>query len=112
MSLITRMLKQKATYWAPAALNEFGQTAFASPVELSCRWEGKLGERITLDGDTKVSNAKVYVSADVVVGGYLWLGTVETAPSDPKLDKMAYEITSFDKTPNFKATEFLRIAGV
>jgi hypothetical protein len=54
----------------------------------------------------------VYVDRDVVVGGILWLGTLEqlTSQSEPFKNQGAAEIIRFDKTPNIRNTETLREA--
>jgi len=108
MSVITKMLRQKAVYWAPGSVNAFGEIQLGIPTEVKCRWEDKHDEFIDSQGETVVSNAVVFVDSNLAVGGYLWLGNIGVAPLDPKKD--AYLIRKFEKLPNFKATEYLRTA--
>ena len=119
MSIITRMLKQTCVYWALAYADsggddydDYGQPQYASPVELSCRWEDAGEEFIAADGSTQISRSVVYVESDVEVGGVLMLGEIADIEnsSDIKENDGAWEIRRFEKTPNFKATEWLRVA--
>jgi hypothetical protein len=65
-------------------------------------------------GHERRSTARVYASQDLVLGGYLYLGTLDDLSSaeeaDPQVVDDAYEIRRFDKLPNLKATEHLRMA--
>lgn len=124
MSLITKMRRQNAIYWPPAASpDDFGHPAYGDLVELvlteagnyRVRWEDKNEE--FLDGTSTVqrSNAVVYVpllpdGTEVQVGGFLWLGdraglTSETVPQN---NPGAWEVRQVGKLPNLKATEYLR----
>lgn len=108
MSLISRMLRQKAVYWAPGSIGGEGQITLTDPVEISCRWEETAVEFVDAQGITCTSQIVAYVDRDVEVGGRLKLGAVAelTSNADPTID--GYEIKQFSKNPNFKATEFLR----
>lgn len=113
MSLITRMRKQKAVYWGSPTPDGTGDYTFATAVEIDCRWEDT--QKLIRDSQGKeiVATAKVYVDRDVVVGGFLKLGTLVSLASDhtnPRLIEGAQEIRSFGKLPNFKVTEYLRTA--
>lgn len=116
MSRITRNLRQKAMYWAPNGENEFGNTTYAEPVEISVRWTDIAELTVTKDGRTVTSKSKVMVDQDVEEGGLLWLGTEEdwedtTTPEvPPTVEEGGNEIVLLKKIPNRKATEFLRIA--
>ena len=65
MSIITKMRKQTAVYWALSSYDEYGQPTWDSPVEIECRWEDKSEEFIVSDGTRQVSNAIVYVDRDM-----------------------------------------------
>ena len=119
MSIITRMLKQTAVYWPLAGANSggddfdnYGQPQVTTPVEVACRWEDKTEEFLDAQGHQQLSRAVVYVDADLDVGGILMLGDLDdiTNPDNIKENEGAWEIRRFEKTPNFKATEFLRKA--
>ena len=87
--IISRGLKQNVTYWAPAAPNKFGAVTFSTPVTIKGRWEDGQELFRNKDGQEVVSRAKVMVASDVVIGGYLFLGT--SVASDPHSLQAAYE---------------------
>lgn len=106
------MLKQKAVYWAPTGTDRFGKKSYATGIEIKCRWEDVTEQFLDQQGQMVISKAKVYVDRDVVIFGFLWLGTLAEATSttDPLKNKGAREIQAFAKLPNLKAREFLRTA--
>lgn len=110
MSLITRVTNyQVAIYWAPSTANDFGLSTFDTPVEIDVRWEDKNEAYMTAAGTTAQSNAFVYVDQDVLLGGMLKLGELDSSTEDDPADEDdTYEIMRFDKLPNRRATEFLR----
>ena len=119
MSIITRMRKQTAVYWAlksdesgGIAYDDFGQPQHADPVELTndVRWQDTIKEFIDPQGARQVSNAKVFVGQDMVPGEILMLGSLTdiTDSVNLKENSNAWEIRRFDKLPNFRASEFLR----
>lgn len=119
MSIIKRMRKQIAVYWALASTesagsdhDDYGQPVVTDPVEIKCRWEAKSEEFIAANGTKTTSRAVVYVDRDVDVGGILMLGELTdiTDEEDPKENEGAWEIKRFDNTPNLRATEFLKTA--
>lgn len=112
MSIITRMRKQTAIYWAITDWNAFGQPVFADPVEISCRWEDITEKFIDKDGDVQLSRAKVYVDRDISVGSFLKLGSLDsgTDTATPRNNTGAWEVRRFEKLPNLRATEYLRTA--
>lgn len=122
MSIISKMRRQNAIYWPPAAPDDFGRPAPGALVELTLvggnyrvRWEDKAKQFLDKTGAVQMSNAVVYVpllpdGTEVQLGGYLWLGDRAdlVSESDPRLNPGAYEIKDFDKLPNLKNTESLR----
>jgi len=110
MSIISKIRKQQAVYWSPSSYDGFGQPVMGTAVQITCRWEDVHEQFLDVDGQDQTSNARVYVSQDVSLGGYLWLGDIASKPSDPKTDNDAWEIRKFENLPNFKATEFLKTA--
>lgn len=118
-SIITRMLKQTCVYWPPAEMDsggdgfdDYGQPVVTSPMELDCRWEDRAEEYIGADGTMLISRSVVFVSEDVEVGGILMLGELTdiTDAVNIKENEGAWEIKSFSKVPNLKATLFVRTA--
>lgn len=116
MSIITRVLKQTAVYWAPTGVDSDGQPTHALPITLNVRWDD-ITEQFSLreesaEDEIQFSLAKVMVSQDVEVKGMLFLGALAVTddPDDPRSIRRAYEIRKFEKIPNFRATEFVRTA--
>lgn len=103
-----RHLKQTATYWEFDSLNNFGQATFKSPVTIDCRWEDKVVLFYDRHGKEKTSESVVFLGQDVVVGGYLFLGT--SVAADPKTVIGAREIAAFHKIPNIRGTKYTRKA--
>jgi hypothetical protein len=104
------MRKQKCILWATTGRDEYNRPTWTTPVEISCRWEDKIVEFLAPDGSRQLSNAIVYVDRDIELGSVLKLGAltsgiVEATPFD---NDDVFEVRSFDKLPNLKATEFLR----
>lgn len=111
MSLITKMRKQKAIYWARSTMDQYGRFAFASPVEIDCRWDDEAAQFLTPKGEEQVSRSMVYVDRDMIPGDRLQLGELASnTPDDPLESHSSFEIRQFAKNPNLKATEFLRTA--
>ena len=112
MGILTKMLRQEASYWALVGFSQYGQPEYADPVEITCRWEDVNEEFIDAQGTRQMSHAMVYTDRDVTVGGVLMLGELESPVNegDPKRNTGAWEIKRFDKLPTLKATKFLRTA--
>jgi len=125
MSIITKMLRMDGVYWPPQGSDDNGQPVWGNPVALKVRWEASAVEFINPDGRAEMSKALVYVSADVEVGGVLWLAVTPTvangappplqqiAPSKQPYDNPdAAEVRRFDKLPDLKCRRFLRTAYI
>jgi hypothetical protein len=113
------MRKQTAVYW-PLGTSEsggtdidgFGVPVLGTPVQIEVRWEDVTEQFLDKENNPQISRAKVYVDRDVDVGGVLMLGTLEDVLDETRAKNNvgAWEIRKFDKIPNLKATEYLRIA--
>lgn len=114
MGIITKMLKMDGVYWAPATIprDDYGKPTYIAPVEIKVRWEQVAEEFIGPQGERLVSKVKVYVDRDVVIGGVLLLGELDSSvdESNPKQNEGAGEIRGFSKIPNLRATEYVRVA--
>ena len=109
--LLTKSLKQTCVYWGSPATIGYGGYSFSEPVELACRWEARQELFINAQGKEERSQAVVYLSQDVDLGGYLYLGEIDDFDSsapDPQNVAGVKEIKSLKKIPNMKATAFLR----
>lgn len=96
------------TYWgAPTPDGEGGET-FPTPRQLKGRWEDRNDEFNTATGETLISRSTVFVLEDVIVGGYLFLGTsVQTVPTN---EAAAQEIKAFIKVPSIRYNDYERRA--
>lgn len=112
MSIINRMRKQTAVYWAQGAPDDEGQTSFSSGVEIECRWEEKAEEFLDDQMEKQVSSSVVYVDRDMRPGDFLILSDLESLDSEtvPKSNTGAAIIRGWAKIPNLKNTQQLRIA--
>ena len=112
MSVIIKVLRQKCVYWAPGSPDAYGQPTYSDAVELWCRWDDTQQQIIKDDGTMVMSKAEVMLSADVAVGGVLLFGELVDVMyiSEPTKNPGAFEILKFNKNPNFKCTEFVRVA--
>jgi hypothetical protein len=120
MSILEKMLKQTAVYWAPSVVDRFGNPTWTAPVEISCRWEEDNQEFMDSQGERQMSNAIVYVPAltpsstlpavEVEVQGVLLLGALSSSvdQDNPKANVGAWEVRKFAKLPTLKATKWLR----
>jgi hypothetical protein len=112
MGIITKMRKQDAVYWARDGADGYGQPQYAPPAAVRCRWDDTAEQLIDpTTGAVFVSQSRVYVDRDMQPGDWLWLGLLADVPvaTDP-VASGGYEVKRFDKIPNLKASEFLRIA--
>lgn len=113
MGILQKILKQTAVYWPPASnqFDSFGKPVQSDPVEISCRWEDKTREDITEEGTRLVPDVRAFVGQDLEIGGVLMLGTLDDISEDYPLDNPgAYEIKTFEKIPDLRVKNFLRIA--
>lgn len=108
MGLTDYNLKETVTYWAPSGYDARGNSGFSSPVTLDGRWEERTQIYTNRQGEEVRSRAVVFVSVDVALGGYLYLGT--SAEANPFNQSDAYEIKDFKKIPNLPANKFVRQA--
>lgn len=124
MSVYTKMLVQKAVYWAPTGTaDEEGRQTYEAALILSCRWQDLTQEPLGKDGRAQASKAVVYTSQDVKVDGVLkgpFLKTEEnaailtslTSETVPLANEGAWIIQIFSKEPNMRGTKFLRKASL
>lgn len=112
MSVLTKMLKQYAVYWAPTGTDANGQPTWGEPVEIRCRWENAVDLKSVPEAERQDLNAMVYVDRDVLCNGVLLQGELTSSvdEDDPKANAGAGEIRKFTKLPDFKCRKFLRTA--
>ena len=101
--MYSRRMYQTATYWAPGAVDGFGNVAFSAPATMLVRWENKNELFIGPQGREETSSAVVYVSESVENQGFLYLGT--SAALDPREVEEAREIRGKAVSPNLTNTQ-------
>jgi len=101
MSIIRKMRRQTAVWWANQGLDGFGQAQLKKPVEIDCRWEYANDLIKTSAGEEKVSKSVVYVDRDMNEGDFLMLTTLATLGTveDPNELHDAHEIIKYGKIP-------------
>lgn len=109
MSIVTKMRRQTAIYWPPSGRNPDGSLTWGDPRLLSCRWSLDAKSYVGSDGEEHVSTAVAYVGEDLELDGAMKEGAIlpTSHPRDPQWNG-ALIIKQVGKTPNLKATEFLR----
>jgi len=102
-----RRFPSAITYWA-ATPDGYGGYTFTSPVAMTGRWENKTERTVDSNGVEIVCRSVVYLSADVAVEGFLYLGTSTSA--SPLSVTGAQQIRRFDKTPDLRNVTYERKA--
>lgn len=112
MSLITRVRKQKALWFAKSKFpNNEGDFDFHEPVEIACRWDDAITEIIQRDGSKVTSKAMVMVDRPMKAGDILVLGTIDQPlTKKPTGNEGGSPIIQFTATPNLRNTETLYVA--
>lgn len=102
-----RHLKQDVTHWASVP-NGYGGYSFTGPNALKGRWEDTAELFRTSAGNEEVSRSVVYVSVDIEIEDYLYLGT--STDSDPTLVSGAFRVRQFAKIPDLRLVTYERKA--
>lgn len=105
MKLSQRNRNQTATRWTPSGYDAYGAATY-TVTTLQVRWEDKKIKTVDLSGADIISNAIVYTGEDILVGDFLYLGS-SSAITPPN---GSFRVRNFGKTPNLKATDFIRKA--
>lgn len=99
MSVSQRNLRQKTTYWAPLTRNEFGVSAYGTPVLLMGRWEAQTRQVVRPSGEEITSTTLVYLSGPVEIGGSLIEGDFTDKSSPVAGSRMVLE---YRTTPDIR----------
>lgn len=113
LKFIKKVCVQTAVYWAAPVPDGYGGYTFDVPVEISCRWEEKYRLFRGTNGNELETKAEVMITEDVVLQGWLYLGSLSDLQSFEESDGTinpigipgAYEIVAFDKSPLFRSTD-------
>lgn len=73
----TSMLDENAVYWSPPIRDGFGGYSWEYPIEIKSRWRIDSTVVYATDGSQVAARSSVWVDHDVLIGGYMWKGTIE-----------------------------------
>ena len=110
-TVFKKQLAQTAILWINPTPDGYGGVTFNDGIDIKVRWEDKNELFVDQQGKTSTSRAQVFVDRDIAIGSYLMLGSVNDLASgtdEPFLNQTAYEVRSFDKVPDIRATKFTR----
>lgn len=109
-SLINKIRKGYAAYWARTGNAENGQPTYAAPIEIRVRWEDVVEEYLDRDGRKKISRARVFVDRDMPYGSAIREGKLATVAhtTEPFKNTDTWEIQQVAKLPNRRYKKFLR----
>lgn len=108
---ISSKLNQTAVYWGTPVATGYGGYSYASPVEISVRWEDRQELFINIRGQEELSRAIVYAEQDVSIGGYMYLGEesdLDSSHDDPEVIDGAFRIEAFYNVPGVDGSQSLR----
>jgi hypothetical protein len=101
---------QKATYWESSGLDIYGGATFEAPVIIDVRWEDKQENYINRanneEAEQNISHAILYTQADIVFGGYLFLG--ETTETNPRSLEDAFFVNRVEVSYNVSGSKYIR----
>ena len=104
---------QTAVYWEFDSADGYGSYNYKDPVEIDCRWGGKLQIVKNDKGEEKISKAEILVTQELVMNSRLYLGTLDDIDSDGDPPEDSWGIITATKTPLFQsATEFVHTVFV
>jgi hypothetical protein len=103
-------LHQDITYWAPGTEDQFGGKSYLAPAVIKGRWQDKVENIITHDGQDAVSKAQIFTEAPVLPTGFLVLGVA--TESDPTGVMGAEEIRIIGSSPNLSNLQRLYTAYI
>ena len=75
-AIVSRLCTEIAVYWGSPVSDGMGSFAFATPIEIPCRWQESGQILSDKDGNEIISKAVVYVTQDLDEEGMLYLGTL------------------------------------
>jgi len=111
MSIVIRMRKGYAVYWAVSAANAYGGHSYVAPVEIRCRWDDEQSMVRDNEGNEVVSSATVYVDRDLTFAvdgwGYLYKGRLSSISgdnTDPTAIETARRILTYGEIESLKYT--------
>lgn len=99
-NILPHLLNQKCVYWPVEGTDRYGNTGYGEPEELSCQWTDTFRTIEAPDGSNKQISATVFLAVSVEKDGYLWLGSIDDAPTVPPADQKIINVARFQDTEN------------
>ena len=98
----THYLRDDAVYWAPPTIGAYGTRTFATGVSRESKWFDRADVFRKPTGEEATSSAVVLLAEDVVVGGYLWRGSILSLSEEQRTTPLSIDgarrIEAFEKT--------------
>ncbi len=104
MSWLHRHLNQKATHWALTGADASGDSSYATPVTIDCRWEERNVVFTNAEGEEAAAAGVVFTKVDVDPGDMLFLGSSSTV--DPASVEGTRRVEGVSKIPQLTGSEF------
>lgn len=104
-SIITKVLRMDAVYWAPKEAAPNGRMLFEVPVDIKVFWMDSMVEVAKPDGTKALAKSEIMTSLSTKIGGYLMLGLKADLehPADPLQNEGAYRIITTAEQPPIRA---------
>ncbi len=96
----SRHLREDVTHWTNQGSDGYGGQSWSAPAPLKGRWEDHVELVVQPGGKEEVSQARIYLSADVVTGDYLALGVHTDA--DPTTVDGAWRVLHYMRNTDLR----------
>ena len=100
------MYNQTATYWPRGSPDGYGGWVYAAPQLLNVRWEDKVEQIVSPTGEVVTSSAKVWVTSQLELGGYLFYGQSVAVDPESLTSPPAYKIIKVVSIPSVMGDKF------
>ena len=106
MSMETDYRTQKATYWAKAGDNDYGEPTVSAGIEISVRWEQSKEDGLGNQSNSIPYDASVVVDRVIAVGSIMWLGKLLDLPTTTT---DLFQVADYDEIPDIKGRKYRRV---
>lgn len=110
---VTKFTNQNIVVWVPSGTGSAGQTLYAQPIQMLCRWDDLAEEVQMLDGRRIISNAALMLASAVPLGSLVMKGTLATFKAMPTYPRIptktqgAFEVFRSSGTPAKNGSDLL-----